>query len=163
MAHTEPISPTQAIARQVKAVRGRRGLSAQRLAERLAELGINWDRYTVTKLETGKRQNVTVAELFALGTALNISPVHLVVPPDADDTTLYQVTPEKVAPAKDVRAWIRGHQTLGNGPLKEFAAEAPEGEWVSFDTTTREGALAAVEWMKESGLGEVKKTGGGDG
>ncbi|MEU1892765.1 helix-turn-helix domain-containing protein [Streptomyces pristinaespiralis] len=154
MAQTEPDTPTQTIAKRVREIRKVRGLSAERLAERLAEHGIKWDRYTVTKLENGKRQNVTVSEWLALGTVLNVAPVHLLVPIDDDDAD-YQVTAKKTAKASDVRSWVRGQTSLGNGPHREFTAQAPDGEWVSFDTTTPEGQRAAVEWAKRSGLGTV--------
>ncbi|MFC4608808.1 helix-turn-helix domain-containing protein [Streptomyces maoxianensis] len=162
MAHDEVLTPTGTIAKRVKEVRKGRGLTAEQLAVRLAEQGFRWDRYTVTKLETGKRQNVTVAELFALGTALNVAPVNLLVPTSGDEND-YQVTPAKTATVGDVREWVRGRISLGNGRYKDFIAEAPEGEFVTFDVTTREGAEAAAEWAKGRGLGTVTETGKTDG
>ncbi len=68
MAHTEPDTATRHLARRVKEVRTRRGLTAQQLAEALQEQGVSWQRTTVVKLENGTRENVTFNEVLALAT-----------------------------------------------------------------------------------------------
>ncbi|MDX2676179.1 helix-turn-helix domain-containing protein [Streptomyces sp. NY05-11A] len=163
MGQDEVETPTRAIAKRVREVRGRRGLTAEQLAERLTALGVSWQRSTVAKLENGNRENVTVTEWLALAAALNVAPVHLLIPPDAAEGDRYLVTPETELAADRAREWVRGRHPLPGARRRDFTAEAPEGEFVSFDMTTREGALAAAEWIKESGLGEIKKTGGDDG
>ena len=45
---------------------------------------MDWTRIVVTKLETGRRQSVSVEELLALAYVLNVAPVHLLVPWDDD-------------------------------------------------------------------------------
>ncbi|MDD4866184.1 MAG: helix-turn-helix transcriptional regulator [Mycobacterium sp.] len=60
------------VAAQVRALRNARGWTGQRLAQEMARLGIAWDRYTVTNLERGRRQDVTVDELQALADVFDI-------------------------------------------------------------------------------------------
>lgn len=128
----EPLQPVPAIARRVKEIRLRRGLTAKQLGERLAALGVQWDRFTVANLENGKRQNVTVTELLALGEALNVAPVNLLVPPErrpTDEEDPYQVTPETAYGRWAVRQWVRGIRPLPGADEAEFQAEGPPGEY----------------------------------
>lgn len=101
-----PITPREQIAEVVKRLRNEKGWSAAHLAEEMTKQGIQWDRYTVSNLERGRRENVTVAELFALSVALDVAPVHLLAPPE--DNRYYQVTPAMDTEAVHVRNWIRG-------------------------------------------------------
>ncbi|WP_432128416.1 helix-turn-helix domain-containing protein [Streptomyces sp. bgisy082] len=97
------------VARRVREVRKRRDLTAEQLAQRLQAAGLPWERGTVVKLESGYRQNVGVAELFALAAALDMSPLHLLIPLD---NRPYQVTSNRTEAADTVRAWVRGEQPL---------------------------------------------------
>lgn len=116
----------QAIARRVREARNRKGLTAQELADRLQSSGLAWDRGTVTKLETGRRQNVSVAEWLALARALDVAPIHLLTP--LDDDRQYQVTPQEHVPAGRARQWIRGIKPLAGTDLQVFWTEAPLAE-----------------------------------
>jgi len=144
MAHIEGVSPTAAIAASVRELRKRRGLTAEQLAQRLSAQGIPWDRYTVNKLENGKRQNVTLNEWLALATVLDVAPVHLLVPTwpaplwaegsdsrpedDPNDDAPYQVTPTIAVPCWRARQFVRGARPLpGMDPWK-FYAERPGHE-----------------------------------
>ncbi|MEU4964183.1 helix-turn-helix domain-containing protein [Streptomyces smyrnaeus] len=117
---------TRVIARRVKGLRARNGLTAKQLAEALTAEGVTWDRGTVTKLETNRRDNVTVVELLALSKVLNVAPVHLLVP--LDDAQPLQVTPKNAIQADRVRAWVRGEQPLPGTDLRTFRTEVPLGE-----------------------------------
>lgn len=56
-------------------------LSAQQLAERCAELGMpSISRIVITKLENGRRETVSTAELLVLGQALGVPPILLLFP-----------------------------------------------------------------------------------
>lgn len=123
-----PPAPTRVVAQRVREVRERRRMSASRLAEEMTRVGVPWDRGTVAKLETGRRANVSVAELLALADVLNIAPVHLLIP--LDDEQPYQVTPTRVEPAGIVRDWIRGRWPLPSASLRDFYSEVPEHEFV---------------------------------
>ncbi|MFF2212875.1 helix-turn-helix transcriptional regulator [Streptomyces antibioticus] len=128
----EPLQPVQAIARRVKEIRLRRGLTAKQLGELLTARGIPWDRFTVANLENGKRQNVSVTELLALGDVLNVAPVDLLVPPERrpiDEQDPYQVTPDRAYGRWEVRQWVRGIQPLPGADAEEFHAEGPPGEY----------------------------------
>lgn len=122
-----PITPVAAIARRVKNIRASRGLTASQLGELLTEQGVSWDRFTVAGLESGKRQNVSVAELLALSAVLNVAPVHLLLPIDDDDAQ-YQVTPHRAESVDTVRGWVRGHYPLPGSGVVKFQNEMPEGE-----------------------------------
>ena len=126
MEHVAAAAPVETIARRVREARGRKGMTAQDLAEDLKGRGLEWDRQTVTKLETGRRQNVSVVELLALARALDVAPVHLLVP--LDDEQPFQVTPAEVLPAHRVRPWIRGIVPLPGSDSRIFHTEVPLAE-----------------------------------
>ena len=68
------------IAAEVTRQRKKRGLSAQKLADRTAELGHAVPRSVLANLENGRRETVSVAELFVLAEALGVPPLWLVFP-----------------------------------------------------------------------------------
>ncbi|WP_329103179.1 hypothetical protein [Streptomyces sp. NBC_01439] len=115
-----PDGPVATVARRVREVRKRRDLTAEQLAQRLQAVGLPWERGTVVKLEAGYRQNVGVAEVFALAVALDMSPLHLLVP--LDDRPC-QVTPNRVESANTVRAWVRGEQPLPGMDAHAYGTE----------------------------------------
>ena len=77
---------TQRIGGVVRQLRTGRGWSAKALADRTTEIGHSVGRATISELETGKRRNVSVAELVALAAALDVPPVALLYPdlPDGE-------------------------------------------------------------------------------
>ncbi len=81
-------------------------MPAAELARRMQAAGIPWTRLVVTKLETGRRQSVSVEELLALAYVLDVAPVHLMVP--WDDEAPCRVTGALTQPAAAVRQWVRG-------------------------------------------------------
>lgn len=127
MAHKETWSPTATIAKRVREVRARRGWTAEDLAEKLAEQGVNWERSTVAKLENGKRQNVTLTEWLALAAVLNVAPVHLLLPIEEGEDA-YQVTPTRVERVEQVRGWVRGFWPLPGSNVIQHQGEMPEEE-----------------------------------
>jgi transcriptional regulator with XRE-family HTH domain len=128
MEHNEaPLSPTRAVALRVGELRKRRGLTAAQLAEQMTRVGIPWKRGVVAKLENGLRGAVSVEELLALATVLDVAPVHLLVP--FEDEQPYQVTPTQVEPAGAVRDWVRGVWYLPGADLRSFFSELPPHEY----------------------------------
>jgi transcriptional regulator with XRE-family HTH domain len=125
MEHAEAEDPVSVIARRVKELRGRKGFTAQELADKLRASGVPWDRATVTKLETRRRQNVSVVEFLALAHALDVAPVHLLVPLGEGS---YRVTPEESAPTARVRLWVKGESTLRGTDPQIYMTERPVGE-----------------------------------
>lgn len=100
-----PKSPTAVIAERMRDLRTRRRWSAQRLAGEMTNVGVEWNRGVVTKLENNRREAVSVTELMALAYVLEVSPLALLLP---EENTSYQVTPEDSAPARTVYEWISG-------------------------------------------------------
>jgi transcriptional regulator with XRE-family HTH domain len=132
MEHDEgPLAPTQAVAKRVRELREKRGLTAAQLAEQMASVGVAWDRGVVAKLETGRRANVSVAELLALAYVLDVAPVHLLVP--LEDEQPYEVMPGRVEPAGLVRDWVRGVWYLEGASVRGFFSELPEHEFLPPD------------------------------
>jgi transcriptional regulator with XRE-family HTH domain len=105
------------IAEQVTTLRKERGITAQRLADELNKLGVEWTRDTVTKFETRRRGSIDVTELFALALVLNVPPPLLLVPIDAESVP--------VVPIDNVSAYRTWLWLLGEHPL----IDAGGGRW----------------------------------
>jgi hypothetical protein len=71
----EAMTPTQAVVHWMRALRKSREWSGARLAREMTEIGVAWNRGVVAKLETGRRETVSVDELVALARAFNVSPL----------------------------------------------------------------------------------------
>jgi transcriptional regulator with XRE-family HTH domain len=131
---------TQAvIADRVGKIREARGMSRDKLAAILQDLGVDWTRLTVNRLEIGRRENITVTELLALCIALQVAPVDLLVPGHWTNQS-YQVTPRASAVAENVREWIRGEQLLYAG------VSIPD---TPFATVLTKDRMAFAQWMPE--------------
>lgn len=74
----EAIATTRIIARNMLTLRRARGWTTERLAQELGGKGVQWKRGVVTKLETGRRESVSVDELLALGAVFGVEPMMLV-------------------------------------------------------------------------------------
>jgi transcriptional regulator with XRE-family HTH domain len=130
-------TPSDEVAARVRQVRKRRGMTVADLAARCKEIGApDLTANALYKLE-GQRESenrrarpVTVDELLALAFALNVAPVHLLVPPDGCDEP-YQITQTMTATSRfAARGWIRGVIPL-SGDRREFDTEVPEHEYYS--------------------------------
>jgi transcriptional regulator with XRE-family HTH domain len=126
------------VAARVRKVRKRRGWQPADLAARCAELGAgHLTENAIENIESGRRaggrrrRTVTVDELLILALALNVAPVHLLVPPD-DGSDPYPVTATMAEPSYRVRGWIRGLYLLARlpkvGDKWDFFKEAPADE-----------------------------------
>ncbi|WAL64466.1 helix-turn-helix transcriptional regulator [Amycolatopsis cynarae] len=116
-------APTEHIAKRVRALRDARGWNAQRLADEMTKVGVEWNRGTVTKLENGRRASVSVAELLALGWVLDVPPLVLLLPDDPDAN--YPITPKVSARTERVYRWIVGVTPV---PVETSEDEHP-GKW----------------------------------
>lgn len=125
MEHVDSVAPVDVVAKRVREARNRKGMTAAELADDLKRRGLDWDRQTVTKLETGRRQNVSVVELLALARVLDVAPLHLLVP--LEDVE-FQVTPKESVPAGRVRSWVRGWEPLPGTDQRIFRSEVPLDE-----------------------------------
>ena len=126
-AHPPPLRPHRVIAARVRELRDKRRLTAAQLAERMTEAGVKWDRSVVANLESGRRASVSVEELLALAYVLEVAPVHLIVPVDADGW--FAVTPDLSTTNEYARAWIRGSVALPGIDERQFFSEVPADEW----------------------------------
>lgn len=123
------------VARRIKEVRLKRGLKAQDLAKRCAERGMpHLSAATLSNIETGRRddegrrrRNITVDELLVLADALDIAPVHLMVPIEGVEE--YPVTPNLSTRSPVVRSWIRGYAAMDNQDARLYFADVPADEW----------------------------------
>ncbi|WP_207127581.1 hypothetical protein [Actinocatenispora comari] len=92
------------VAERIKTYRGT--MSAQRLAERCQEIGLQWDRQTIANLESGRRNIVTVGEWLALSYALSVPPLALLLPLGESDSM--EAVPDVALHPDLVRRWIEG-------------------------------------------------------
>ena len=143
MANEQSVSDV--VAARVREVRGKRHLTVAELAARCAELGApELTAQALYKLEQrrpGKLRPrpVTVDELLTLAMALNVAPVHLLVPVDDPDAA-YPVIGGVTARRFGVRAWIRGIGVIDpDADPREFGAEVPRGEFYSPTWTRGDG------------------------
>jgi transcriptional regulator with XRE-family HTH domain len=98
---------SRTIAGEVRRHRRARGMSAQNLADRCAELGItSLPRSVIANLENGRRGNVTFAEVLVLAAALNVAPAVLAFPVGHAETVEY--LPGETAPPLDALDWFNG-------------------------------------------------------
>jgi transcriptional regulator with XRE-family HTH domain len=101
--------------------RGRK-LTAQALADRCAELGLPLGRPTISKLEKGLRQTITVDEVLVLAAALEVAPLLLLFPVGAEETV--EVLPGVAVPVFPAARWFTGEQ-----PWPDGTDEAAEAWW----------------------------------
>lgn len=142
------IGPVQTVAFRVGELRKRKGLTAAEVGQRMQAEGFKWDRFTVSNLEKGKRQNVSLTEWLGLAQILDVSPLHLLVP--LEDVE-YKVTPETVAPAARVRSWVRGVEPLPGADQRIFYTEVPLNE-----VRRREAKRELFEQLGEWGAVDVE-------
>ncbi|MGW2587987.1 helix-turn-helix domain-containing protein [Streptomyces virginiae] len=159
MDHTHQAEPVGTISERARRLRRLKDWTAAELGERMASLGVPWDRSIVANLENGRRKSVSVSEWLALAVALDVAPVHLLVPPEGGR---YRPTPELEYEASTVRAWIRGEEPLPGVDPRTFRMEAPEGEWSDPDLPEQAQSendatrhlLAGIEQARRAGLTE---------
>lgn len=68
------MTPGARVLAHVRALRRGRGWSQAQLAERMAAAGVPWDRIVVTRIETGRREGISVDEMYALASVFNVEP-----------------------------------------------------------------------------------------
>ncbi len=126
MSEKSALTPGMIFGRRVKEARKSRGLTQRSLAELLTESDYKTDRTTVVRIEKGFRADVSLSDLFAYAQALDVFPVHLLVP--LEDEAPVAVTPSRVIPARKARAWIRGEELLRGADPRGVFDQLPERE-----------------------------------
>jgi transcriptional regulator with XRE-family HTH domain len=126
-------SSTRTIADRVKELRQKRGWSAAALADECAELGMPaLNRSVIANLESGRRTYVSTDELLVFAYALDVAPVHLMVPLEEDDSIeqhRYYVTPGHAMHVPVTRQWIRGEFCPPGRDPRTYFSEVPREEW----------------------------------
>lgn len=112
------------LARRLRELRKRRGLSQVALAAEMAKLGISVDAATISRTEQGSRE-ATVPEAFAMAAALGVSPVSLFTPEEDDD--LVAVTPAISLPAGLAVWWLSGALPLTPADVESYVSAATWG------------------------------------
>jgi transcriptional regulator with XRE-family HTH domain len=119
--------PSEVVARRVQSARQGQGISAAKLAERCAELGMpELNRDVIANIESGRRHAVTVDELVTLGAALNIPPVVLLFP--IGDAPRVALTPNVAPRVRLALEWFEGEAPLvgTDGYTHRAAPGAPD-------------------------------------
>jgi transcriptional regulator with XRE-family HTH domain len=96
------------IAGEVRRYRLNLKMSAQQLADRCAELGMEIPRAVISNLENGRRTSVTVAEVLVLAAALDVPPAALVFPVGYAERT--EALPGAKVPPFEAVTWLGGEE-----------------------------------------------------
>jgi transcriptional regulator with XRE-family HTH domain len=117
---------TSLVAKRIQTLRTAARLSGAALAAALREHGVPWTRVTVAKLETGKRQLVSLTEWLALAEALHVPPAWLLV-------DLKSGAPVPLADGREIDPWNAVLWITGQQPLDP--SEPPTAEWTEAAAT----------------------------
>jgi len=116
------------IGQRVAYYRARRSMSAQQLADRCAELGMPAvSRIVITKLENGRREVVSTAELQVLAMALDVPPVLLLFP--LGHAAEVEILPGHEADPWDAILWFLGSGVIPAGPRARIGGDSPVALW----------------------------------
>lgn len=86
---SDPDRTVEAIfARRLREARKARGWTQQDLVDRLDELGVEWDRTTLARIEKRQRK-VGLEEFVAIAAALDVAPIYLFLPIEGDVMSIY--------------------------------------------------------------------------
>lgn len=108
-------------------------MSAQKMADALAELGVPVERSVLAGLENGRRKIVTVAEVIAFARVLNVAPLALIYP--VEETDLVEVAPGVAAEIYSAARWFTGDAPFPDSP--EGAGELEAWIWGDISALAR--------------------------
>lgn len=101
---------TRSVADEIRRWRTVRKLSAQQVADRCADAGLQISRSTLADLENGRRPLVSIAEILVLAAVLDVAPALLVAPLGQKSKT--EILPGIEMPTRDAVLWIAGEMQL---------------------------------------------------
>ncbi|MFF1411954.1 helix-turn-helix domain-containing protein [Streptomyces sp. NPDC058289] len=125
-----PARLARTMAAEVRRFRQVRGMSAQQLADRCAELGMPIARSVLANFESGRRPTLSVAELLIIAQALRVPPVSLVFPVGYEERTEY--LPGKKYDTFEAAQWFSG-EVPGHGLSSSW--QATEDDVAAFRET----------------------------
>ncbi|WP_166387708.1 helix-turn-helix domain-containing protein [Catellatospora methionotrophica] len=124
---TQPDWPARVaatVASQVKRLREDRKISAQQLADACAGLGYPLQRSVLANFESGRRQTVTLADVYVLAQALGVPPLALMVPVGVAESV--EILPGSDVPIVEAMKWLAGEEALPgsdwDGASRELSA-----------------------------------------
>lgn len=124
-------------------------MSAQQLSDACAALGVEIPRTVLSNLENGRRGNVTVAELLALGAALAVPPAALVYPVGYE--TEVEILPGVTVDAKEAVDWVSGHASpLGQAGEEDSAVH----RYRRHQALVTEAIVTIAEWNAAQAHGD---------
>lgn len=94
------------VAEQVRRLRSERGMSAQQLSDATAQLGHPVKRSIIADMESGRRTVLPVADWLVLAAALDVPPVALMFPADAESA---EPRPGVICEPAAAHHWISGY------------------------------------------------------
>lgn len=129
---------TTQVGEQVKGYRERLRWSARELADRCEQLGYRIEAQVIANMETGRRANVTAAEIVVLAAALGVPPVALMYPVRTDSEV-------EVVPDRPVSSWPHAIQWFtGEWPIPRLSGF--ENELDAWEGAT--GPLNRLRWQE---------------
>jgi transcriptional regulator with XRE-family HTH domain len=118
------------VRRRVRVLRKQQGLSVEALAERCQNLGLtDFNPSLITSIELGRKQNISIDEWLGLALALDVSPLHVVIPIDSVELCYLA---GRIYQAGVLRQWVRGLMPLDVTNSRTFFTSTPEEEWAEF-------------------------------
>jgi transcriptional regulator with XRE-family HTH domain len=108
------------ISPEIKRLRTEKKLSAQKLADRTAEIGYCVSRATIAELEIPRRKYISIGELLVLAAALDVSVFDLVFPGYGD--TEVETLPGVLVAKSDALEGFGGSRQLNSRLIEASAA-----------------------------------------
>lgn len=115
---------------QIQYMRKRAGLSAEELAKRCTEIGFPMKRHVIASLENKRRSSVSMAEIIAIATVLQIPPLYLIYPIQDPARRVPGPPPLGTERAWMYHDWFRGYPWASSATYN-----APDGEPSKFMTS----------------------------
>ncbi|WP_328410343.1 helix-turn-helix domain-containing protein [Nocardia sp. NBC_00403] len=124
------ITPHQAVKQAVTALRKKQGWTADELATECERLGMpSLNRSVIANIESGRRKYVSIDELCCLAFALDVAPVHLLIPIGDEEVDFYSATPQAMLPIRKARQWVRGEWVPPGRDPRLYFANVPAEEF----------------------------------
>lgn len=121
-----------AVAARIREARKRRGWSAGELAERCSRAGFPMTKAVLANIESGRpgpdgvrRRDVTVDELLAFASVLDVAPVYLMGLPEGSKSVKITAT-TAVSNQDELLMWIRGDKPLPGADSRHYFTAALE-------------------------------------